>query len=89
MRALTDREELAFRNAVNGGEYDRATFEKALSVLLREKALTPPGIKYSTKAWPNGVREWRARREWALDLADRHQLAARAAYAEYWRVFMA
>ena len=88
MRQLTEREESVFINAVTGGSYDRDGFAKVVSVIRYGKANFPIGVEYSTREWPNYIREWRERKEWSLDLLASHQSAAKAAHAEYWRVFM-
>jgi len=88
MRQLTEHEEQVFRDAVTGGTYDRERFEKAVKVIRWGKAMTPDGIEYDSSEWPRYIREWRERKEWSIDLLERHQAAAKAAHAEYWRVFM-
>jgi len=87
MRELTEREEKVFRDAVNGVQYDREGFEKVTKVLRFGKANTPDGIEYDCTDWPCYIKDWRARKEWSINLLDRHQAASRAAKIEYWRVF--
>ena len=89
MRGLTEREEMAFRDAVTSGTYDSAMFNRAVRIIEFHTRRALPGVNvFTTDDWPTRVYDWRRRREWALDLLDRHQAASMAANVEYWRVFM-